>query len=634
MHVIDDSDYASLFGMGIVNAGRAVQGPGWLDAHRLGKGDRKSYDGEDFAMYPVDTKGYDAVWSNDIQEVCIGVCPGAQNANYPDREFAPTYVDAEVAKSLDGLSVGLVKRGEGTLTLAGRNAYHGPTVVEGGTVSLGTPDQADGAASLAGSVVVESAGTFTGNGLVDGNLAFHGLLVPGHASRLGSALTITGGVTGGGTLLVPASPDGRSNTLKVGKSVALEGTRILMADVAGGAMPASSYVFIEAAEGITGTPANSSATVLQGSTLLHDYGFATRSAETESPQIQGASLQRTARTSEATPAPMSLVASRIASRARPEAKALSEGHIAGLALLGAGADLAAGMGIDAAKSAVSISGGDGLVMGPFAALSAGSARHETGSHVDVRSLALLAGFAIGGRTGMGDLTFGAFFEFGEGSYDTCNSFPGSSVHGAGNASHIGGGLLGRVDFLKFGPGRPHIEASARAGRVRNTYRSDDLTDFRGTPAEFEANAPYLGWHVGAGYAFDIPGDLSFDVYGQYLATRTFGESVTLSTGDPVRFDDAMSSRIRAGGRLAYEGGQVARPFVGIAWEREFDGRQRAHVNGVPFDSPAMTGDTGIAEIGLVIKPAENRPLTVELGAQGYVGMRRGVSGHVQVRFEF
>jgi len=97
VYVISDADFLKLFGMGIVNAGRAVRGPGWLDAHRLGNSDRRDYGGVGYAMYPVDTQGYSATWSNDIAQVCVNGCANAGEENYPGYRFAPGYVDPGVA---------------------------------------------------------------------------------------------------------------------------------------------------------------------------------------------------------------------------------------------------------------------------------------------------------------------------------------------------------------------------------------------------------------------------------------------------------------------------------------------------------------------------------------------------------
>ncbi|MDR1857609.1 MAG: autotransporter domain-containing protein [Desulfovibrio sp.] len=623
-----DAEYASLFGMGIVNAGNAVRGPGWLDANRLENGDVQSYDGTNsYAMYPVDTKGFNAVWSNDIQEVKVG------DATYPGYTFGP-YADPDFVDKyyglLTGKSVGLLKSGEGTLTLSGSNEYTGPTVVAGGTIRLGTPEQRDGAAKLAGSVIVGRDGAFLGNGDVVGDLQFAGTVSPGLRSTPGSVLRVNGNVVGEvagtskdseslagkGTLFLNVWGDGRANLLSAGGNVNLEEAQVAISGMSGGAMPAASFLLAKADAGSTVTlPANEAATSKQGVTLLHNYRFAL------SPDGSG------------------LVANHAGTTVLPETKALSEGRLAGLTILDIGADLIAGQGIDAAKDSLWTDGdagrGEGMRLNSFAALSVGSSRYETGSHVDVRSMSLMAGLAIGSDIPLGRLVLGAFFEFGEGSYDTYNSFPGrTSVSGAGNANHLGGGVLGSLEFRRFGPGLPHVEASARAGRLRNGYSSSDLVDFEGESAEYDADTPYFGWHVGAGYAWDICDDFSLDLYGRYLSTRQYGKSITLSTGDPIKFEDAVSSRMRLGGRLAWEGGEVARPYVGLAWDREFDGRQRASTNGFDLDVPSTKGDTGVAEIGLAIRPSAKRPLTVDLALQGYAGVRRGISGSLQIMFEF
>ena len=49
----------------------------------------------------------------------------------------------------------------------------------------------------------------------------------------------------------------------------------------------------------------------------------------------------------------------------------------------------------------------------------------------------------------------------------------------------------------------------------------------------------------------------------------------------------------------------------------------------------MRGSTGIGEIGLTFKPSQSTiPLSLDLGVQGYVGKREGVTGSLQLRFEF
>jgi hypothetical protein len=74
--------------------------------------------------------------------------------------------------------------------------------------------------------------------------------------------------------------------------------------------------------------------------------------------------------------------------------------------------------------------------------------------------------------------------------------------------------------------------------------------------------------------------------------------------------------------------------VGLAWEREFGGKVRASTNGLPIAAPSLRGDTGIGEIGLSITPSASLPLAFELGVQGYVGKREGVTGSLRLRIDF
>ncbi|MDR0238788.1 MAG: autotransporter outer membrane beta-barrel domain-containing protein, partial [Deltaproteobacteria bacterium] len=235
----------------------------------------------------------------------------------------------------------------------------------------------------------------------------------------------------------------------------------------------------------------------------------------------------------------------------------------------------------------------------------------------------------------GRLTIGGFFEYGNGSYNTYNGFSNApSVSGNGNMYHMGGGILGRMDFLDAGPGNVYAEASLRAGGLRNWYGSDDLRDATGRRADYKSFSAYYGAHAGLGYIWNITEQASLDLYGKYFWTRQEGDSVRLSTGDPVDFKAVDSHRLRLGGRFAYAINEHVSPYIGAAYEREFDGKARATTYGYDLQSPSMKGDTGIGELGLILKPSRELPLSFDLGVQGYVGKREGVTGSLQIRFEF
>jgi outer membrane autotransporter protein len=322
-----------------------------------------------------------------------------------------------------------------------------------------------------------------------------------------------------------------------------------------------------------------------------------------------------------------------------QTKALSEGFISGLSLVNLGADLAAGQGMSEAVSAASRAAREGVSAGPsfgaFGAISGGKSRFNTGSHVDVSSISLMVGLSCAVDVTPGRLTLGAFFEYGSGSYETFNSFSNAaSVHGDGDIYSIGGGILGRMDFVNTGPGHIYAEASLRVGEVNNEFDSSDLKDSQGLAARYESSSAYYGFHIGTGYEWNITQAASLDLYAKYFWTRQGGDSVTLSTGDPVEFEDADSSRLRLGGRLTYAASEHVSPYVGAAYEREFGGKARAATNGFAIQAPSLRGDTGVGELCLTLKPSATLPISFDLGVQGYVGKREGITGSLQVKVDF
>ncbi|MDR0827097.1 MAG: hypothetical protein LBN33_04340 [Desulfovibrio sp.] len=327
-----------------------------------------------------------------------------------------------------------------------------------------------------------------------------------------------------------------------------------------------------------------------------------------------------------------------------QAKALSEGFISGVGLVTQGGDMVAGRGMESAvRSArdararegvkAGLSGGYGI--SNFGSVSGGSMRYNTGSHVNMSSISLMAGISKNFELSPGFLTLGAFFEYGNGSYDTYNSFSNAaSVHGDGDIYYIGGGIIARMDFMDTGPGHFYAEVSGRAGKTHNEYNSSDLQDMNGVKADYDSSAPYYGIHAGLGYVWNITDKASLDLHGKYFWTRQEGDSVKLSTGESVRFDGIDSTRARAGARFAYTVNEYIAPYIGAAYEHEFDGKATAKTNGYSLPSPDIKGGTGIGELGFSFKPSQKLPLSFDLGVQGYTGKREGVTGSLEAKLAF
>ena len=324
-------------------------------------------------------------------------------------------------------------------------------------------------------------------------------------------------------------------------------------------------------------------------------------------------------------------------RDNPQLKSLSESRVAGLGMLTQGADMLHMQGIPQLRANALGTSGPAL----FGVMGGQSLRYDSGSHVDVDGFNLVTGlgwnFALDeGRNG--NLLVGAFFEAGWGSYDSHNSFGNAaSVKGDGDTNYYGGGLLARYDTAPIGPGNLYVETSFRAGKVDTDYDSDDFYSATNEDVDFDSDATYYGMHAGLGYIWNITDAASLDLYTKYLWTHQDSDSVTIQ-GDRIKFKSMDSHRWQGGARFAYavdtESGLRFTPYVGAAYEHEFDSEAKATSNGDSIDAPDVKGGTGIGELGFSFKPSATSGLSLDLGVQGYTGKREGVGGSFQIKFEF
>jgi len=480
------------------------------------------------------------------------------------------------------MSGGIATATNNTVTISGNPTFGATTILYGG-YAMGA---------------ISGDNAFTGNTL---NLKTSGISVAGMASFQYLNFYLPSTLAAGGTMLTVTGDAHITNTTV---NVGIDGASTPL-------QTGDQVILIDASAGdLVGTPVNTTAngSGMQGVTLKYEFdiiadnanGLLTATMTGTDPQVN------------------------------EQTKSLSEGFAANAALVNTGADFAAGSGMGWATGAAGQKGG-GFGFGSFGGIGGGRSKHKTGSHVDMSSISLLAGFAWGQDFKPGRLTLGAFFEYGNGSYDTYNSFSNAaSVKGKGDMYNIGGGLLGRFDANCGG----YLEASFRAGGLHNEYKNGDLRDDTGRQAEYDSSSAYYGFHLGSGYIWNMNDKASLDLYAKYFWTRVEGDSVKLSTGDPVTFKDTDSSRLRFGSRFAYAVNEFVSPYIGAAYEHEFDGKARAATNGFDIPAPSMRGDTGIGELGLVLKPSQTLPLSFDVGVQGYTGKREGVTGSLQMKYEF
>ncbi len=317
-------------------------------------------------------------------------------------------------------------------------------------------------------------------------------------------------------------------------------------------------------------------------------------------------------------------------------KAYSEARAASLAFVNQGSDLLMNQGFG---SAIGVTAGSGWRIGAFGTMSGGWSEYGTGSHVDVSGLSMLAGLAVGNDVGPGRLTAGVFFEGGWGSYNTFNDLPNGDVEGDGNTDYYGGGLLARYDVTSGVLDGLYTDFAARVGNASTDFNSSDIKYTSSVPngflgdADFDTDSLYYGLMAGVGYKWDISEAAQFDLSAHLLWTHQEGDSVDVYFDD-LDFGDAESLRTRVGGRFNYAVSEHFTPYAGAYWEYEFDGEVNGKINGWRIDEPSLQGSTGVGELGFTVKPVADGGLSIDLGVQGYTGIREGVTGSLGMKFEF
>ncbi len=330
-----------------------------------------------------------------------------------------------------------------------------------------------------------------------------------------------------------------------------------------------------------------------------------------------------------------IIATLAGAQTTPEAKALSEGHISALAFVNQGADLAAGQGLEVAVAAT---GKPNVLHGRwagFGVINGGSSRYNTGSHIDLDGFSLMTGLAWNAPLASNSLILAPFFEAGWGNYDSYNAFSSAaSVKGKGDTSYYGGGIMARYKLTENRLAGLYAEGSLRAGRVSADFATNDLRDpFSGQRASYDSSMAYYGTHAGLGYAWSLSNAASLDVSTKYLWTHQNGDSVIVAN-DPISFKSSDSHRWQNGVRLHYTLTEQFVPYVGAAYEYEFDGKAKATAYGYSIDAPTLRGGTGIGELGLRFNSTAVSGLSADLGVQGTVGVREGITGRLNATYRF
>ena len=303
-------------------------------------------------------------------------------------------------------------------------------------------------------------------------------------------------------------------------------------------------------------------------------------------------------------------------------------------LINAGADLLVSQGMANAADAAAAERTEGDAaaapraggFAPFAAVSFGKLRAESGSHVDNKGIGMNLGFAKEIENKSGKLLVGPVIEYGHGNYD---SYQDNGITADGKSSYWGIGVIAKqTNNNGF-----YYEGSIRGGRTKSDYSSDNVKP--GTHVSYDSSATYWAAHLGVGKLADIGHDNTLDYYGKYFYSHTGSDSTYLNgANETANFDAVNSHRIRLGARLTHALNEKNKIYGGLAWQYEFKGDARAtySVSG-EAPSPSVKGSSGMIELGWQVKPGKS-PMTIDLGVTGWVGKQRGITANLQANWTF
>lgn len=312
-----------------------------------------------------------------------------------------------------------------------------------------------------------------------------------------------------------------------------------------------------------------------------------------------------------TQAATSTVATPAATTVNPKTKSLVQGRLVASALINGSADhLSSGLDSLYQSTNINAAGANGNA---FANARADNREITTGSYVDLKGVALDAGYVWNRPLGSSNWMSGVAAEYGYSHYKTHLD---DGTTGKGKAWNLGANLFSNYLWNNG----VYVQGSMRAGRVWSDYRSNDFVHAGGNSVTYDSKSNYIGSHAGLGKIWQLGSANTLDTYVKYFYSRTSGDKAKLSSGETYDFSSVRSKRGRIGTQYHHGLGNLG-VHLGIAYEREWGGDVRAQYQGNALPTPTMKGGTTIAEVGAHYKFHGTK---LNAALQGLGGRQQGV----------
>ena len=267
--------------------------------------------------------------------------------------------------------------------------------------------------------------------------------------------------------------------------------------------------------------------------------------------------------------------------------------------------------------------------GPFAAAKVGKYDLDVSGSADSTVISGLLGYAFNVQ----DSEVGGFMEMGHGTYDAKTAEVGSLfgvAAGDGKHNYVGFGVYGNyatpVDWL-------HVTGYVKGGWLRSEF----AVDLGGVDEDFDRTSNYWGAHLGVYGEFAVADKFKNRTFINYFYDGREGENYRSKGGVEYHLDALNLHRAQVGSVFEYAYTSTLRPYVALTYEYAFKadakGKFTDQDGSMALNAADLEGSTGIASMGWTYQN-EAKSFEFDIGLNGYVGKRQGVSAQAQAAWKF
>ena len=312
------------------------------------------------------------------------------------------------------------------------------------------------------------------------------------------------------------------------------------------------------------------------------------------------------------------------------AKASSQSHAA--AMTASAATVALTQGADTTSNALSNLSNSGVTgVQAFSSVGGGTARVETGSHININSLNFSVGVGTNNNTDYGLFSIGGAFEAGYGKFK--NHYNAGTaepyVKKSGDVHYYGVALLSNLTLENLW----HFNGALRVGRIESSQNKALYNAATGQTYDIDIGSVYYGAELGVGKIIKIDDSNSLDIYGKYFYLYQDGDK--FNAGGKYEVSSINSHRLRIAGRYTHDFTPLTSIYGGLGIEHEFDGKAKFKADGYWGEPSKTKGTRGYGEVGVTIKPASAAGLNFDLGVKTLCGEEyRGIWATAEVKYLF